>query len=727
MTTLVRTGRALATLLLTCAAAAHAAAPPRVGLVLGGGGARGAAHIGVLEVLQQLHVPIACVAGTSMGALVAGAWAAGLSPAEMRSALASADWADMFDDSADYRDQTYRNKLLSQRYLPGSEAGVKAAGVFYPPGVISGQKIKLFFNRLVHEDRGEHRIQDLPLPVSIIATDIGNGERVVFRDGSLTQAMRASMSVPGLLAPLDWRGHKLVDGGLVDNLPVREVRERCHPDVVIAVDVGSPLLPRDQVNGLLGISTQVIQILTEQNVAQSRALLTANDLYIRPALDGISSLDFARAGETADLGRAAAEALAPRLQALAVPAAEYAAWDAHRVGPPRKAPPVDAIRIADLERVAPETIARYLQQRPGQPLDTAQLDRDLMRVYGDGDFENVDYALLDEHGRHVLRITPLEKSWGPDYLRFALNLNSSLSQGSTYSLRAAYQQTWLNPLGGEMLYSAEIGSNAGAGVEWYQPLDGAHRFFADSSLSYRRDRIGFFQDDHRVAEYILGTGRLQLSAGVNLGLAGQARLGWRASQRNISIETGVPVVPDQSVGDSGWIADLDLDRLNRLYFPSRGWSASVNWFESPQNRYARLGVDLRSAHSFGAYVLGTRFTYTGSPRGLLPPYDAASLGGFLNLSAFASGQLLADQARYAHLRVERIVGRAPLGLRGDLRLGVALEAGKVGRPFSETQRTGWLDSTTVYLGGQTPFGPVYVGVAYSTSGVSNAYLFLGTP
>jgi NTE family protein len=206
---------------------------PRIGLVLGGGGARGAAHIGVLEALEKLRVPVDCVAGTSMGALVAGAWAAGMSPEKMREALAAADWSDMFIDNPEYAEMSYRNKQVSRRYLPGSESGVSANGVAYQAGVVSGQKIKLFFNQLVRANQGERNIEELPLPLSIVATDIGTGERVVFRDGALTTAMRASMSVPGLLAPVDHQGRKLVDGGLVDNLPIAEVRERCNADVVM--------------------------------------------------------------------------------------------------------------------------------------------------------------------------------------------------------------------------------------------------------------------------------------------------------------------------------------------------------------------------------------------------------------------------------------------------------------------------------------------------------------
>ena len=294
---------------LSCAAEATR---PRIGLVLGGGGARGAAHIGVLEVLEQLRVPVDCVAGTSMGGLVSGAFAAGLSPAEMRSALAKADWDDMFQDYPAYSEINYRNKVLAKKFIPASETGVTSKGLSYQGGVVAGEKIKLFFNRLVHSDQGERKIELLPLPLSIIATDIGNGDKVVFRDGSLTRAMRASMSVPGLLAPVDYNGHKLVDGGLVDNVPIDEVRSRCQADIVIAVNVGSPLMKAEDVGSLLSVTVQMVNILTEQNVRQSLATLKPTDIYIKPDLEGITAGDFKKSSETADRGTSVGERIGIR-------------------------------------------------------------------------------------------------------------------------------------------------------------------------------------------------------------------------------------------------------------------------------------------------------------------------------------------------------------------------------------------------------------------------------
>ncbi len=708
-----------------------AAERPRIGLVLGGGGARGAAHIGVLEVLERLRVPVDCVAGTSMGALVAGAWAAGLSPAQMRLALAGADWPDMFLDNPDYAELDFRVKSLARRFLPGSETGIGKGGAATPSGVVSGQKIKLFVNGLVHADAGEPQIQALPLLLSIVATDIGNGQRVVYRDGSLTQALRASMSVPGLMAPAEYRGRKLVDGGLVDNLPIHEVRERCAAQVVIAVNVGSPPLAPEQVSGLLGVTAQVIALLTEQNVSASLALLGAQDILIKPDLGDITSVDFERHADAAQRGRVATEAVAARLAVLSLAPAAYADWRARMAVGQHQPRPIDEIQIAEMRRVDPGLIRRYLRQRLGEPLDTAGLNRDLLRAYGDGHYESVDYTVLDVQGRHVLRVLPLEKSWGPDYLRLGVKLDSNFSQGSTFLLRAGYHKTWLNAFGGELLATAELGSSTGASLEWHQPLTPSHVYFVDALAEYRRERVDYFYIEQRVAEYRSARSRLELSAGMNFKLLGQLRAGWRETKVTDTLETGSDIfslAPQRSSG--GWLLDLEMDHLDHLYFPTRGWAAQARWYQSqrdPTARYVRASLELRGALPWRQYVLAARASWVGSPKGDLPLHDAGKLGGFLNLTAFANGQLLGDDVAYAHVRAERIIGRLPMGLRGDMRLGVAVEAGRVGQPYTQQRRNGWLNSVAVYVGGETPIGPVYLGLGQGSGRSTNAYLLIGTP
>jgi len=711
-----------------CAQPLQDAQRPRVGLVLGGGGARGAAHIGVLEVLERLRVPVDCVAGTSMGGLVAGAYAAGLRPAEMREALAKADWVDMFQDNPAFYDMNYRNKRLSQYYVPGSELGVTDKGLQYASGVVTGQKIKAFFNQLVRADRGERLIEDLPLPLSMVATDIGSGDRIVMREGSLTQAMRASMSVPGLMAPVDRDGHRLVDGGLVDNVPIREARERCNADMVIVVNVGSPLLRPDQIGSLLSVTAQMVNILTEQNVTQSLATLRPDDIYIKPDLNGISAADFARSGETADRGRTAAEGMAAQLARLSVDEVQYASWW-HRIDSPESPPArVDEIQIAEMKRVNPADVERHITQKTGEPLDTSALNADLLRVYGDGYYERVDYALLRERDRNVLRVTPVEKTWGPDYLRFGLGLESNFGTGSTYVLRAGYHKTWMNSLGAELLTVAEIGNRTRLVFDFYQPLDARQSFFVEPIVSYERQSVYVFQNGQSLAEVGVHDSTADLGIGARIGTLGQAKLGWSELRKSGSANIGVPLFGGYDVTYGGGYASVDLDHLDRIYVPTRGWGAAAKYFASHGQGFSKLDLDLRGAYPFGAFVVQGHASYTGSPVGQLPIYDPAKLGGFLNLTAFAPGQLIGDNAGYASVRLERIIGTLPMGLRGDMRVGMAFEGARMGIRYTETKLAPWQNSIGVYVGGETPLGPVFIGYAYSTtSGYANAYLLIGTP
>lgn len=730
MSRVFRFSHSLVMLGLLAALGAQAAEPParpRIGLVLGGGGARGAAHIGVLEVLEKLRVPVDCVAGTSMGALVAGSFAAGMAPAVMRDNLALADWNDMFIDNPEYSEMSYRNKTMSRRFMPGSESGVSLDGVKYQSAVVSGQKIKLFFNQLVRANQGERNIEDLPLPLSIIATDIGTGNKVVFRDGALTKAMRASMSVPGLLAPVDHLGQKLVDGGLVDNVPIGEVRDRCQADIVIAVNVGSPLMKAEEVGSLLTVSAQMVNILTEQNVTRSLATLKPGDIYIKPELDGIGAGDFARHAETADRGRVAAEALSRQLALLSLDEKTYAAWWKGIEVSSRVSPRIDAVEIVGLGLVSPAVIERHLHVEPGQTIRPANINRDLLRMYGDGYYESVDYTVLSQRDRNILRVMPVEKNWGPDYLRFAINLYADNSQGSSFGLRLGYHKTWLNSLGGELLITGDVGSTSRLGINLYQPLDRGQRFFVEGTAGAEQGQLNIYQDDLRIAQYKTTETGYSLSLGANLGLLGPLRLGWIERHRYFDLDIGMPFLPNADHKFGGWRASLDLDQFDRMYFPTKGWAAQLSYFDSAQMHYSRADADLRGAFSLGGTVFNARLRYTGSPHGVLPGYDAGSLGGFQNMMAFAQNQLLGDDIRYAGLRTEQIIGRLPLGLRGDMRLGVAFEAARIGKPYSETGRSGILDSTAIYIGGETPFGPTYLGFGYSSGGVSNLFLSIGTP
>jgi NTE family protein len=699
---------------------------PRIGLVLGGGGARGTAHIGVLEVLDKLHVPVDCIAGTSMGSLVAGAYASGLGPQRMLERLAQVDWHDLFDDNPSHAETNYRERRLQESYYPGLEFGVTPTGIRYAHGVVGGQKIKLFFNTLIGSERGERSIESLPLPVSIVATDIGTGDKVVFRDGELSAAMRASMSVPTLLAPVPYRGKRLVDGGLVDNLPIDEVKLRCNADIVIAVDVGSPLARPEDVDSIASVTGQMINVLTEQNSTISRAMIRPQDIYIRPDLATVTAADFNKFREGAESGRRAALAQADRLRALAVSPAEYAAWADKLKTDNQPLPRIDEIQIVGLRHINPQAIERHLRVRPGDRLDTKQLDQDLGRVYGDGDVENIDYRLQVTPQRTILRIVVTEKSWGPDYLRFGVNLEAG-SKENEFAFRGAYHRRWVNQYGAEWLTGFQIGERATLFTDFYQPLEPRQRYFVEPSVGIVRDLLRIYQDDTRVAEYIVRQKRAQLNLGANIGVLGQFRIGALYRKLDTSIETGAPTLPTGKTTLKGWNAILDLDQTDRTFFPTSGWYANLNYYKSKDRGYSRLAADLRAIHSWDPYVVNARYYYLGTPQGRLPFAEAGGLGGFLTLSGYARNQILAADIRFFSVRGEKIIGRMPLGLSGDLRAGVSLEAGRARDRFTETRREGWQQAGAVYLGGDTPVGPLFLGYGYARGGHSSLYLFIGLP
>ena len=388
---------------------------------------------------------------------------------------------------------------------------------------------------------------------------------------------------------------------------------------------------------------------------------------------------------------------------------------------------VNEIEIAGLKRVNPAMVERQLTVRTGEPLANSNIDNDVLRIYGDGFYQGVDYRLVSYRDRNILRVLPVEKSWGPDYLRFALNLETDSNQGSSFSLRAAYQKTLINELGAEFLATVGIGSNVIGGLNFYQPLDPAQRFFVEAGLNYNRGPLDIYQDNSRIAQYTNSQTELGLWAGTNIGIMGQAKIGWIEQKRSFERDIGSLLLPDFDTSYSGWKASLSLDQRNRLHFATRGWLARFEYFDSSEAGYSRADADLGGAFSLGKTVFTGRATYAGSIDGPLPFYDAAKLGGFMHMSAFARNQILGDDISYASLRAEQIIGTFPIGLRGDIRLGVVLEGAHVGKFYTETNLAGTdiLDSAAVYMGGETPLGPAYLGFGYSTSGASNFFLSIG--
>ncbi len=388
---------------------------PKIALVLSGGGARGAAHIGVIKVLEELRIPVDIVTGTSIGALVGAAYASGTPIRDLEELVRKTNWNDVFTDSSPREDRSFLRKEEDQARLLKLEMGIKDYSVRLPPGAITGQKLDQLFSSITRFAPGTVDFDRLPIPFRAVTTDAETGKMFVLKQGRLADAMRASMSVPGAVAPLEINDRIFLDGGLTRNLPVDIARDM-GADIVIAVNIGSGLLKRQELLSVLGVSLQMINILTEQNVRASIESLKSTDILITPALDEVSATDFSRSTEAMRIGEAAARALGDKLALLSLSEDAYfhyqGAIRTARGRPVIEGETIDLVEVVGLERANTSEVKRTLDIKPGEPVDFKKLDAGISRIFGTGYFERVNYSLLDDNNLQVLRINAREKQWG---------------------------------------------------------------------------------------------------------------------------------------------------------------------------------------------------------------------------------------------------------------------------------------------------------------------------
>jgi NTE family protein len=707
------------------------AAKPRICLVLSGGGARGAAHIGVLKVLEELRVPVHCITGTSMGSLVGGAYASGTSVAEMETMVGDITLELLFKEKPPRQDTAIRRKLDDRTNLVTPEIGVRDGALLLPKGLVSGVQLETVLRKLARA-KGYRKFDELPIPYRAVATDLVTGKAVIFKEGELALVMRASMSVPGAVAPAEFDGHILVDGGLTNNLPVDAARAM-GADVVIAVNLGSPLLKREELGSFLGATGQMINILTEQNVQASLASLKPTDILIEPELGDFSAADFDNLTKTIPIGEAAARKVAARLAALALPPQQYAALRASQHTPAAlDTRAVDEIRFETMARVDPRVAAGILDTTAGQPLDQDMLDRDLRRLYGTGDFEHVSYRLLEEPGRRILSVDAVEKSWGPNYLRFGLGLSSDFKGDAFFNLLASYRKTWLNSLGAEWRTDLQIGRTSRIFTEFYQPLVVGRYLFVAPSAEIERRAVDIFQGNERIASYDVNTPRVALELGSQLTKYGEIRVGVAAARVTTRLDTGPPYldVNPKTTKQVGPIVRAVVDQLDSANFPRSGYAGSIH-ISSPQSgmgsdsSYTKGEVDAVGYASFGDHTFGLGLRGAGPLAGALPRSDYSQWGGLLQQSGYRTGALIGETLAFGRLTYHYKLARVNL-LEG-VYAGFSLEAGRVGKPLVPGSPEGLLKSSSVFLGMDTPIGPLYVGYGRAGDGSSSSYLFLGRP
>jgi NTE family protein len=734
MRSLVAMKLAIATLFLIFGFTSAAAddSRPRIGLVLAGGGAKGAAHIGVLKVLEELRVPIDAIAGTSMGALVGGGYASGLSATEMEQAVTSVNWNELFDDDPPRAEWPMRRKEESLRPTFGFTIGQRDGELRLPKGAISGQEVLLFLSGLTQGAEGVERFDQLPIPFRAVATDLETGEMVVFDHGSLPFAMRASMAVPGIFAPLETDDRIYVDGGLVRNFPLDVVRAM-GVDLVIGVNLDSNPPTREQLSSVLGITGQMINFLFAQNEQRSLAEIDAGrDILVTPKLGDIGVGDFARAEEAIAIGVEAARKASGQLARLRVSPAEYAAW---RASVERRREPVervDEVRVVGLDRVNPAVLKPVVETHEAKPLDRSQLESDLNRLYGQGDFERVNYRIEREGGRNLLIVDAIEKAWGPGYLSFGLGLTNDFQGDSRFGLRATYRQTWINQLGGEWLTEVNLGNEPRLYSELYQPFDAARTAFVAPYVDLSKVPLSVFLGDDRVARYDITRYRVGVDLGTSFGRFAELRLGLLAGSLDAEVDTGSPLVPEVRKTEAGIRGRLFYDTRDSGGLPRSGSAVKVDLFAplealGADAEYIRSEIDAGKAFSSGANTLALNLRGGSAFGDEMPYYDQFPLGGFLKLSGYANEQFRGNAYAFGSLVYYRQVTTLTPPLGKGLYLGGSLEVGRHWDVIEALNPSETRYGGSIFFGADTWLGPFFLGFGLSGEGDTTGYVTLGKP
>jgi NTE family protein len=703
---------------------------PAIGLVLSGGGARGAAHVGVIKVLEELNIPIDCITGTSMGSIIGGLYAAGMTTDQLDHTLRTLDWDDALQDDPKREDRPFRRKREDDEFLVQASPGISDSGeVKLPSGFIQGQKLGLVMKELTLPVARIDDFDQLSIPFRAVATDIVTGHEVVLGSGDLATAMRASMSVPGAFSAVEIDGKLLVDGGMANNLPVSVAREM-GADIIIAVDISTPLATRDEIKNVLSVTTQLAGFLTNANAEVSRASLTENDILILPDLGDITSADFNRAGEAIPTGRVAAEEKMPELHRLAIPEEQFAAHVAARGQRVEEPPIIEFVRIDNRSRISDDVIKARLRIRIGEPLDVPSLEKDLNNIYGHELYESVHYDIVEENGKTGVVVTAAEKSWGPNYLQGGLALEGNFSGSNSFTIAASYTRTAMNRLGGEWRTIVQLGSERRLFTEWYQPLDINTRWFVNPIFEWQSRNINVFDSGNKLAEYDVSQTGIGLEAGRELGFWGELRGGVRWSTGEADLEIGDPALGSGDFDKGEGFLRLSLDTLNNAYFPRTGASGGIEFLSGldalgADSEYEQVLATGLKAFPFGdrnSLILGAQFNTTLDEDA--PIESLFRSGGFLRLSGFEENELTGQHlglVEAVYLRRINDFNLLPTYLGASLELGNA---------WDDTSDISWdtaLAAGSLFLGVDTFFGPVYLGYGYTEGGNHAGFLFLGNP
>jgi NTE family protein len=705
------------------------ASRPKVGLVLSGGAARGLAHIGVLKALEEQGIKIDAIAGTSMGAVVGGLYASGYKIDELEKLALQIDWQAALSDAPPREDVPFRRKQDDRDFLVKQKLSFRDDGSLgLPLGVIQGQNLALLLESLLAHTSDTRDFDKLPIPFRAVATDIANGEKVVFRKGHLPQVIRASMSIPAVFAPVELDGRLLVDGGMTDNIPLDVAREM-GVDVAIVVDIGTPLRNRKQLTTVVDVLNQSITLMTRSNSEEQLAALKPTDVLIQPALAAYGVTDFGKAQDMIDAGYRATRILDARLATLKPDNAQDAELNAAR-SPGQRTPVITAIRVENDSKVDDDVIRYYIRQTVGEPLDLGRLHSDMGTLYGLDYFEQVQYRVVHKGQDHTLVISARGKRSGTDYLRVGLNLSDDMRGDSAFNLGASYRINGINRLGAEWLTRAQIGDKQELYTEFYQPLDVGSRYFVAPYASFEAQNVDSVLDNDPIAQYRVERYGFGLNLGRQIGNNGEIRFGVGEAWGKADVRIGDQDLPSENFNEGFYALKYSYDSLDNVYFPHEGKdiSLTLKQFEpslGSDTRYRQWEFKLDKALSHGpdTLILGGRYGRTLDDTNVVT--SSFLLGGARQLSGFredaVSGQNV-SLLRAVYYR--RLTPRSYLPLDFPMYAGASLERGRAWNNDNEFD-SGYINAASVFIGFDTPLGPLNFSYGLNDANEQAVYLNLG--
>ena len=699
---------------------------PVIGIALGGGSARGMAHAGVLQWLEEHHVPIDRIAGNSTGALMGASYATGLSAEQIKTLLRTADWDTILRPDIPYPLKSYRRKEDDREYSVKLEAGLRH-GLRLQSGINPGHHLSLMVSRILLPYSGVASFDDLPIPFRCVATDLEKGQIVVFDHGPIAPAVRASMSLPGTYDPVRLNGRLFADGGILNNVPV-DVAKDMGADVVIAVRVG-PKAEEKVPETIGGIANRSITLMMQ---ALERPRLRQAEVVILPDLEGLTAADFRKSDEFAIRGYQAAEAQKDALLPLALSDED---WSAYRAAlEARKKPgrePVTFVEVTGVSDGAGAQISQHLVRHIGANPKADDIEADLNHIIGLGRYASATYGRKVVADTVGLGIQIRDKSYAPPFVRFALDINNE-DKDVDLSLGTRITMMDITGLGSEWRFDASVGSAPSIGTEFYQPLGGERPVHGGAFISprarYARISENLYAGSDLVAIYSRQRAGAGLDLGWNSGGSTRFRAGYDIAYVRSVSSVGDPPLPRISGTEQALRARFDYDGRDTAYLAGRGvrLTGTAQWFlEAPDapRPFGTVEGSLLAAHPLGREKILSLTMEGGSSFGDTPPIlYQFTLGGPFRLGAYATSVFRGPQYLIGSVTYKVPVGRLPKLLGGKMYVETFVESGSV---FEDLTRVRFKSSFTAGLAADTLLGPFFVGASVGQGGEARMYFMIG--